>query len=149
MASSPRPGIGVHDGAAAMLEVEDINKRFGGLSVLSGISFDVPAGTIPGLIGPNGAGKTTLFNIVTGFVPPDAGAVRFNTHNITRFAPERRAGRGIARTSQLVKSFNRLTVLENVMVGAFAIENDPALARQRALAALERVGLSSVGHLRP
>jgi branched-chain amino acid transport system ATP-binding protein len=132
-----------------MLEVEGIHKRFGGLSVLSDINFDVPAGTILGLIGPNGAGKTTLFNIVTGFASADAGAVRCNTHTITRFAPERRAGLGIARTFQLVKPFNRLTVLENVMVGAFAIENHPRLARKLALAALERVGLSSVDHLRP
>lgn len=132
-----------------MLEIEGINKRFGGLSVLSGISFDVPAGTILGLIGPNGAGKTTLFNIVTGFASPDAGAVRFDGHDITRFAPERRAGLGIARTFQLVKPFNRLTVLENVMVGAFAIEDGPERARRRALAALERVGLGSVGRLRP
>jgi branched-chain amino acid transport system ATP-binding protein len=132
-----------------MLKIEGINKRFGGLSVLSGISFDVPAGTILGLIGPNGAGKTTLFNIVTGFASPDAGAVRFDGHDITRFAPERRAGLGIARTFQLVKPFNRLTVLENVMIGAFAIENGSERARRRALAALERVGLRSVGRLRP
>jgi branched-chain amino acid transport system ATP-binding protein len=132
-----------------MLEVHNIYKRFGGLSVLSEVSFEVRAGTIVGLIGPNGAGKTTLFNIVTGFLSPNAGAIRFNATDITRFAPERRAGLGIARTFQIVKPFNGLTVLENVMVGAFAIENHAAPARRRALVALDRVGLGAIGHVRP
>src|SRR5215468_6075632 len=141
MAYSWPSGIGARDGShAAMLEVRDIEKRFGGLSVLSSVSFDVPSGTILGLIGPNGAGKTTLFNIVTGFVSPNAGAVHINAHDITRFSPERRASLGIARTFQIVKPFNRLSVIENVMVGAFAIERHVVSARRCALAALDRVG---------
>jgi len=132
-----------------MLEVRDIEKRFGGLSVLSSVSFDVPSGTILGLIGPNGAGKTTLFNIVTGFVSPNAGAVHINAHDITRFSPERRASLGIARTFQIVKPFNRLSVIENVMVGAFAIERHVVSARRCALAALDRVGLRAVGEVAP
>jgi branched-chain amino acid transport system ATP-binding protein len=132
-----------------MLEVLGIAKRFGGLSVLADVSFEVHDGTILGLIGPNGAGKTTLFNIVTGFVSPNAGAVRFNSQDITRLAPERRAGLGIARTFQIVKPFDRLSVLENVMVGAFAIERHAVAARRRALAALDRVGLAAVGQVPP
>ena len=123
-----------------MLEIRGVEKRFGGLSVLSGVSFEVAAGTILGLIGPNGAGKTTLFNILTGFVSPNAGTIQFNSEYITRLPPEKRAALGIARTFQVVKPFSGLSVLENVMVGAFAIEKHVAPARQRAVAALERVG---------
>ena len=78
-----------------MLEVIGIDKRFGGLSVLSGVSFEVAAGTSLGLIGPNGAGKTTLFNILAGFTSPNAGTIRFNSEDITTLVPERRAALGI------------------------------------------------------
>jgi branched-chain amino acid transport system ATP-binding protein len=132
-----------------VLEIRDIGKRFGGLSVLTDVSFDVRAGTIVGLIGPNGAGKTTLFNILTGLVSANAGTIRFNAEDITGLAPERRAARGIARTFQVVRPFNELSVLENVTVGAFAIETRAAPARQRALAALRRIGLEQAASLRP
>jgi branched-chain amino acid transport system ATP-binding protein len=132
-----------------VLEIRGVNKRFGGLSVLSDVSFEVPAGSILGLIGPNGAGKTTLFNILTGFVSPDAGRIRFNAEDITSLAPERRATLGITRTFQMVKPFTRLSVLENVMVGAFAIEKWATPARRRALAALDLVGLGASASLRP
>jgi branched-chain amino acid transport system ATP-binding protein len=89
-----------------MLAGEDLSKRFGGLSVLAEISFRVRAGTVFALIGPNGAGKTTLFNILTGFVRPDAGRVVFDGRDITSLSPERRAGLGIARTFQVVKPFS-------------------------------------------
>jgi len=135
--------------SAAVLEIVGINKRFGGLSVLSDVSFEVAAGTSLGLIGPNGAGKTTLFNILTGFTPPNAGAIWFNSKDITKFAPERRAALGVSRTFQLVRPFNGLSVLENVMVGAFSIEKHTAPARKRALAVLERVGLGTAGSMRP
>ncbi|MGO9067972.1 ATP-binding cassette domain-containing protein, partial [Mycobacterium sp.] len=80
-----------------MLELRGIAKRYGGLTVLSDVDIDIPAGTKLGLIGPNGAGKTTLFNILSGFAAPNAGRVRFNDSDITRLAPERRAALGIAR----------------------------------------------------
>src|SRR4051812_5264788 len=102
--------------ARAMLEVDAIGKRFGGLTVLSSISFAVGAGSIVGLIGPNGAGKTTLFNILTGFIRPDRGRVRLDGADITGVAPQRLVTRGIARTFQIVRPFARLSVLENVMV---------------------------------
>ena len=126
-----------------MLEAADIHKAFGGLAVLKGIGVAVPAGRTVGLIGPNGAGKTTLFNVLTGFVRPDRGSITFDGVDITRFPPERRARLGIARTFQLVRPFARLSVLENVMVGAFLVESASANARERALAALARVGLEN------
>ena len=131
-----------------MLAGEGLSKRFGGLSILAGINFRVRAGTVLALIGPNGAGKTTLFNILTGFVRPDAGRVVFDGRDITTLAPERRAGLGIARTFQVVKPFGRLTVLENVMVGAFAVERLIEAARGRANDTLERVGIATIAHQR-
>jgi branched-chain amino acid transport system ATP-binding protein len=132
-----------------VLEIAGINKRFGGLSVLSDVSFEVATGTSLGLIGPNGAGKTTLFNILTGFITPNAGTIRFNSEDITKFTPERRATLGVSRTFQLVRPFNGLSVLENVMFGAFSIEKHTAPARKRALAVLERVGLGAASSMRP
>jgi branched-chain amino acid transport system ATP-binding protein len=150
MGCSTLKETGALDGRnAVVLEIRGVEKRFGGLSVLSGVSFEVAAGTILGLIGPNGAGKTTLFNILTGFVSANAGTVQFNSEYITRLPAERRAMLGIARTFQVVKPFSGLSVLENVMVGAFAIEKRVGPARQRAVAALERVGLGAAGGLPP
>jgi ABC-type branched-subunit amino acid transport system ATPase component len=132
-----------------MLEVAGISKRFGGLAVLSDIGFAVPAGVILGLIGPNGAGKTTLFNILSGFVAGDTGTVRLQGRDVTALAPEQRARLGLARTFQLVKPFDRLSVLENVMIGAFAADRSRALAARRATEALDRVGLSEWRDERP
>jgi branched-chain amino acid transport system ATP-binding protein len=134
---------------AAVLEILGVAKSFGGLAVLSGVTFQVSDGTTLGLIGPNGAGKTTLFNILTGFAAPNSGTIRFNTQDITGLAPERRAALGIARTFQIVRPFGGLSVLENVMVGAFAVEANAASARKSALAALERVGLGAAGSMKP
>ncbi len=135
--------------SVVMLEIIGVDKRFGGLSVLAGVSFDVAQGRSLGLIGPNGAGKTTLFNILNGLVLPNAGAVLFNAEDITAFEPERRAALGIARTFQIVKPFSGLSVLENVMIGAFALERSATSARKRAINALERVGLDMAGSRQP
>jgi branched-chain amino acid transport system ATP-binding protein len=124
-----------------MLSVAGIEKRFGGLAVLSGVSFDLAAGRVLGLIGPNGAGKTTLFNILTGFIRANAGTVTFAGADITTLSPERRNRLGLARTFQIVKPFARLTVLENVMVGAFAATSAAREAERTASAMLDRVGL--------
>jgi branched-chain amino acid transport system ATP-binding protein len=132
-----------------MLELRGIAKRYGGLAVLSDVDIDVTVGARLGLIGPNGAGKTTLFNILSGFAVPNAGRVRFNDQDITRLAPEQRAALGIARTFQIVRPFGRLSVLENVMVGAFAVEASAGAARKCALTALERVRLDAAATLRP
>ena len=101
-----------------LLELEDIIKNFGGLHVLSEISFNIDEGEIVGLIGPNGAGKTTLFNVITGIYRPNEGDIRFRDKNIVGLKPHRICRRGIARTFQLVRVFPTMTVLENVLVGA-------------------------------
>jgi branched-chain amino acid transport system ATP-binding protein len=100
----------------ALLEVQELVKRFGGLTVLNRCSFQVRRGTITGLIGPNGAGKTTLFNVLTGFYKPDGGWVRFHDQDITGLAPHRIFQRRICRTFQIPREFRDMTVLENLML---------------------------------
>lgn len=101
-----------------LLEIKDITKRFGGLCVLSDVSFEVNDGEIVGLIGPNGAGKTTLFNVITGIYQSNSGIIQFMGKELTGLKPNRICRRGIARTFQLVRVFPSMTVLENVLVGA-------------------------------
>ncbi len=101
-----------------MLQVRDVTKRFGGLQALTEVSFDLPQGEILGLIGPNGAGKTTLFNVINGVYPPNSGSVTLRGEDITGLPPYEVACRGLARTHQVVRPLNDLTVRENVTVGA-------------------------------
>ena len=101
-----------------ILQVEGVSKRFGGLQALSDITFDLPAGQILGLIGPNGAGKTTLFNCINGVYEPNEGRIVFRGENITGAKTYDVAHMGLARTHQIVRPLNELTVRENVMVGA-------------------------------
>jgi branched-chain amino acid transport system ATP-binding protein len=103
--------------ADALLSVQNLSRRFGGLLANDDISFDVPAGMLFALIGPNGAGKTTLFNMISGVLAPTAGRIRFDGADITGLPPHRIAGRGLIRTFQLVQLFRDLTVAENVEVG--------------------------------
>jgi branched-chain amino acid transport system ATP-binding protein len=127
-----------------ILQVQQVSKRFGGLQALSEVSFDLPEGQILGLIGPNGAGKTTLFNVVSGVYPPETGRVIFRGKDITGLPPYAVAQRGLARTHQVVRPLNELTVRENVMVGACfgrRALTRPA-ARRVAEEVLERVGLA-------
>ena len=126
---------------AALLEVQGIDKAFIGLQALSEVSFDVREGEILGIIGPNGAGKTTLFNVLNGFLLPDRGEVRWLGAPITGLRPHLVCRRGIGRTFQVVRVFPHLTVLENVMVGAFAHGDAPGAARERSQAALARLSL--------
>ncbi|MEK7836455.1 MAG: ATP-binding cassette domain-containing protein, partial [candidate division NC10 bacterium] len=102
-----------------LIEVRSLSKRFGGLQALSEVSLSLAQGEILGLIGPNGAGKTTLFAAVTGFVRPDGGSVRLDGQEITGLPPHAICRRGLARTFQLVQPFPELSVVQNVMVGAF------------------------------
>jgi branched-chain amino acid transport system ATP-binding protein len=101
-----------------ILQVNGVSKRFGGLLALSHITFDLPEGQILGLIGPNGAGKTTLFNVINGVYPPEEGRITFRGKDVTAEKPYHLAGLGLARTHQIVRPLNELTVLENVMVGS-------------------------------
>ena len=127
-----------------LLEVSSVSKRFGGLQAVSEVSFNLGEREILGLIGPNGAGKTTLFNVVNGVYKADKGTVRFAGEDITNRPPNQVVHLGLARTHQIVKPLQDMTVLENVTVGAcFGREYLPLQpARKVALEVLERVGLS-------
>ncbi|HEY7437415.1 MAG TPA: branched-chain amino acid ABC transporter ATP-binding protein/permease [Methylomirabilota bacterium] len=125
-----------------LLEVRAISKAFIGLQALAEVSFDVREGEILGIIGPNGAGKTTLFNVLNGFLLPDQGLVRWGGAPITGLQPHVVCRRGIGRTFQVVRFFPHLTVLENVLVGAFAHGAAPAAARERARVSLAQVSLA-------
>jgi branched-chain amino acid transport system ATP-binding protein len=103
---------------SAILSVSDVYKRFGGVHVLEGVSFDVPRGSVTSLIGPNGSGKSTLLNIVTGVLHADRGEIDFDGQRIDQLASHERAALGIARTFQTVRLFAEISALQNVMVGA-------------------------------
>jgi len=125
-----------------ILEVQRLSKDFGGLQALREVSFSVEEGEIVGIIGPNGAGKTTIFNLLTGFHPVTSGRIIFRGEDITHvFPPSEIARRGLVRTFQIVKPFGNMTVLENVMVGAFVRHSLTAQARKRALEIIEFVEL--------
>jgi branched-chain amino acid transport system ATP-binding protein len=126
-----------------ILEVRGVSKRFGGLVAVSDVSFSMAEGEIVGLIGPNGAGKTTLFNVVNAVYKADQGTIIFAGKDITRLSPDKVVHLGLARTHQIVKPLNDLTLLDNVTVGAcFGREYlDIAAARTVASEVLQQVGL--------
>jgi branched-chain amino acid transport system ATP-binding protein len=105
---------------SALLEVEGLTKRFSGVVAVKDVSFTLEPGEITGVLGPNGAGKTTLFNLLTGFLPSDGGAARFEGRSILKTAPHVIVNRGMARTFQLCRPFHGMTVRENVAVGCLA-----------------------------
>ncbi len=127
-----------------LLRVQGVSKRFGGLQALSNVSFDLPAGQILGIIGPNGAGKTTLFNCINGVYPPEEGRIIFRGTNITGWQSYDVARLGLARTHQIVRPLNELTVLQNVMAGACFGHERRNLAQAEKIAdgVLEAVGLA-------
>ena len=127
-----------------LLEVIDVSKSFGGVAANVGISFDVAAGEILGLIGPNGAGKTSLFNAISGDVSPDSGEIRLDGRRISGTGPVACAMAGVARTFQVVRSFDSMTVRENVMVGAFARTTRTREAMAEADRVLALTGLAAV-----
>jgi branched-chain amino acid transport system ATP-binding protein len=98
-------------------EIQNLRKNFGGLSAVRDVSFAIAQGKITSLIGPNGAGKTTVFNLVTGLLPLDGGKVRFKGEDITGLSPNQIVAKGIARTFQDLRLFQRMTVLQNVLLG--------------------------------
>ena len=129
-----------------LLDATDITVTFGGLTAVNGVSCHVDEGEIVGLIGPNGAGKTTFFNAISGFRQPDRGAVTFKGRNILGLRPHKISRMGMSRTFQIVKPFPEMTVLDNVVVGAFSVHAAPARAREAALKALEIVRFSGWAH---
>ncbi|MBI5166752.1 MAG: ABC transporter ATP-binding protein [candidate division NC10 bacterium] len=124
-----------------LLEVRKLTKYFGGLGAVKEVDLHIEEGEIVGLIGPNGAGKTTLFNLITGFYRPTSGTIRFLGEDIVGLKPHDICQRGITRTFQVVKPLSKMTVLENVMVGAFSRVISKEEARQAALQELEFTGL--------
>ena len=129
--------------AEPILSVQHVSKTFGGLRAVQDVSFDVPAGSLTALIGPNGAGKTTLFALMSGFLRPDAGQVRFAGQDITGQAPDANARLGMARTFQIVQPFAAQTVRENIAVGAHLHERRRSTALELAEAVAARVGLTA------
>jgi branched-chain amino acid transport system ATP-binding protein len=127
-----------------LLEARGITKIFGAFKAVDSASVAVNAGEILGLIGPNGAGKSTFFNCLTGDLAPTSGTVLLQGEDVTSRSPERRAELGLARTFQLPQTFGNMSVVENVMIGAFLRTADAAQARQRAAAVLERVGMAAL-----
>jgi branched-chain amino acid transport system ATP-binding protein len=142
----------------AILEVDGVAKRFGGVRAVDGATFSVTRGSITALIGPNGAGKSSLFNVVTGFERPDSGAVRYEGRSIYRLPPHAIARRGMVRTFQLTKTLSVMTVLDNMLLaaprhpgerlgGSFirprATRRREHEARERALALLETFSLAA------
>jgi branched-chain amino acid transport system ATP-binding protein len=127
---------------SALLETEALTVRFGGILANADISIGVNEGEILGLIGPNGAGKSTLFNLVAGTYRPTSGRIRFGGRDITRLPPALRCKLGIARTFQVVKSFETMSVLENVVVGALVRFTSTRTAREEAYRVLEVTGLT-------
>lgn len=127
----------------AFLEVKNVSRFFGGLAAIKDVSFELREGEILGLIGPNGAGKTTIFNVVNGFYPPSRGDVYFKNEIISGLKPYLICGRGIARTFQVVKPLQRMSVLDNVVASAFLRARDKTEAVRIADEVLEFTGLSN------
>ena len=125
-----------------MLEVERLSKSFGGLKAVDGASLQVRQGEIVALIGPNGAGKTTLFAAIAGFHRPETGAVRFLGEDITGWPPHRIAMAGMVRTFQITQPFARISVRENIMVGAYLREASRAGAAARAERVAAELGMA-------
>lgn len=127
--------------AEPLLRVRGVSKRFGGLTAVDDVTFDVSPGEIVSIIGPNGAGKTTLFNLVSGQLKPTAGEVSFHGEVINGLPPDRRARLGLGRTFQIAKPLTALTALENAMVGSFLHHRRLADAEAKAREVLDEVGL--------
>jgi ABC-type branched-subunit amino acid transport system ATPase component/ABC-type branched-subunit amino acid transport system permease subunit len=125
-----------------ILQLDGVARAFGGLRAVDGVSLTVAEGTIHGIIGPNGAGKTTLFNVINGFMAADAGSMKFDGTELSGLKPHRVCAQGVGRTFQVVRAFQRMTVLQNVIVGAYVGSSNDAEAERLAVAALERVGLA-------
>jgi branched-chain amino acid transport system ATP-binding protein len=126
---------------SALLEVDGLTKRFGGLVAVKSVSFTLEPGEITGVLGPNGAGKTTLFNLLTGFIATDAGTATFAGRSLIGLAPHRVVNLGLARTFQLCRPFRGMSVLENVSVGCLA----PRVRHEGHVTARARRILAQVG----
>ena len=125
----------------ALLEVQHVTQRFGGLVANRDVSIQIEPGELVGLIGPNGAGKSTLFNLIAGVMRPSEGRIVFDGEDVTRLPATARCARGLARTFQVVKSFETMSVVDNVIVGALVRTASTAQARRKAAEVLAFTGL--------
>ena len=130
---------------SALLRLEGVTKRFGGVTAVDNVSLEIRPGEIAGIIGPNGSGKTTLFATVSGFLKPDAGRIVFDGQSIAGWTPSRVAALGVARTFQIVQPFGALSVLDNVIVGALRGGRETLeAARARAAQVVKFLGLEAI-----
>jgi len=138
-ACDPNPGV---LSGKPVLELDGVSRAFGGLKAVDEVTLSIPEGMIYGVIGPNGAGKTTLFNVINGFLLADKGSIRFAGAEIGGLKPHEVCARGVGRTFQVVRAFPRMTVLENVVIGAFVGSSADDEAERLAYEALARVGMA-------
>jgi len=129
-----------------LLEVKDLTKRFGGLLANDRVCFDMSQGEILGLVGPNGAGKTTMFNCISGYYRPTSGSIIFKGHDISKAPPYRICEKGIARTFQIMQNFQKMSVLENVMVGGFIKNKRKGRVLAKAIEVLDFIDLARKGN---
>lgn len=129
-----------------LLQARSVSKTFGGLAAVSDVSIDIDSHDVVGLIGPNGAGKSTLFNCLAGDLRPTSGSIAFDGVDVTRAEPERRARLGLGRTYQIPLAFGRMSVIDNVVVGAYLRSRTRAAALAKANEIVERVGLVERRH---
>ena len=127
-----------------LIDARNVTKAFGAFKAVDDASVMVEEGDILGLIGPNGAGKSTFFNCLTGDLLPTSGTVTFQGRDVTNMTPEKRAALGIARTFQVPLTFESMSVVDNVMIGAFLRHGNTAAARKKAREVLDHVGLGAV-----
>jgi branched-chain amino acid transport system ATP-binding protein len=125
----------------SLLDIRGVSKHFGGLQAVSDLTLAMSEGEVLGLIGPNGAGKTTAFNLISGFLAPDSGDIRFRGRSVVGLRPHQICHLGLTRTFQIVRPFPHLSVLENVKIGALARTASPAQAVAKARQVLQEVGL--------
>jgi branched-chain amino acid transport system ATP-binding protein len=125
----------------SLLEVRNVSRHFAGVVANSDVSISCQRGEIVGLIGPNGAGKSTLFNLIAGALPPSSGLIEFDGQDVTSLSAAQRCARGIARTFQVVRSFESMSVLDNVVVGALVRTAKTREAHRKAREVLEFTGL--------
>jgi branched-chain amino acid transport system ATP-binding protein len=131
----------------SLLDVKRVSMFFGGLAAVSDVSFDIKKGEILGLIGPNGAGKTTVFNVVNGFYKPTKGEIFFKDRKISGLKPHQICKLGIARTFQVVKPLQRMSVLDNVVASAFLRAKSKAQAEEIAMETIRFTGLFDDGNV--